>query len=280
MLVVLLLVSRVDDQATAIEVITAMTTYLSPNASELVTNTVRKRPRRPASPVLGVGVLLWGHQDFPEPRRGLLRHLRRHEREGSGRLLHGRRRRAAGGRSRPRRCGDHRVGDHLRRRAGGQPPRHGRLDGQPRHRLLPLFYLFPDEDVTVREVLPGDGAGGRRLDGPGVPLSLLRRRRQRRRALRRSGTVILLLTWLYFSGFVLLLGAALNAVLAGRSADTAEAGWGENRDAKERAPFTDPLRRIERGLAAKEPFSVSIDGGGRPAHAGRERGHCVGAGPS
>lgn len=39
--------------------------------------------------------------------------------------------------------------------------------------------------------------------------------------------ILLLATWLYFSGFVLLLGGALNAVLHGYSGASGDAfGWG------------------------------------------------------
>jgi len=261
MLVVLLLVSRVDDQATAIEVITAMTTYLSPNASELVTNTVREATAQTSLSVLGVGVLLWGaikifrslDEAFSDiydvtSEKGLVDSFT----DAVVALLAvGLGLGVAGIIGSVITFGDGQVGSLL-----------GTVVSTVSLAIvfLPLFYLFRDEDVTVREVLPGTvlAAGGWTV------LEFLFRYYVAVASVGERygvlGTVILLLTWLYFSGFVLLLGAALNAVLAGRSADTAEAGWGENRDAKERAPFTDPLRRIEKGLAAKEPFSVSIDG--------------------
>lgn len=81
--------------------------------------------------------------------------------------------------------------------------------------FLPLYYLFPDTQTTVREVLPGtvfaavgwtvlatvfglyaSVAGGFQLYGV-------------------IGGVLLLVTWFYFAGQLLLLGAVLNAVLTG-----------------------------------------------------------------
>ncbi|WP_324666022.1 YihY/virulence factor BrkB family protein [Haloarcula sediminis] len=83
--------------------------------------------------------------------------------------------------------------------------------------FLPLYYLFPDTETTVRGVLPGtvfaavgwtvlatafglyaSVAGGFQLYGV-------------------IGGVLLLVTWFYFAGQLLLLGAVLNAVLSGGS---------------------------------------------------------------
>jgi membrane protein len=84
--------------------------------------------------------------------------------------------------------------------------------------LFPMYYVFPDADVTIREVLPGvlaAAAGlmvfeslfrlyiGFRSPGGGTVIA----------------GVIVLLTWLYLSALVLLLGAVLNAVLSNRSRD-------------------------------------------------------------
>jgi membrane protein len=96
--------------------------------------------------------------------------------------------------------------------------------------FAPMFYLFPDVDHSFREVLPGAAfaavgwatlealfqvyvAFAGKADAYGV-----------------LGAVLLLVTWLYFSGLVILTGATINAVLAdraGRDADRdAETGTG------------------------------------------------------
>jgi len=82
--------------------------------------------------------------------------------------------------------------------------------------FLPAYYVFPDIDVTVREALPGAAfaavgwtllAQGFRAyaayAGDGELYGIL-------------GGALLLVTWLYFGGIVITLGAVLNAVLSGR----------------------------------------------------------------
>jgi membrane protein len=85
--------------------------------------------------------------------------------------------------------------------------------------FFPMYYIFPDADVSVKEVLPGvlvaavgltafeslfqfyvDARGG----GPDASV---------------VAGILILLTWLYFSGLVILLGAVVNAVLSNRSRD-------------------------------------------------------------
>jgi membrane protein len=82
--------------------------------------------------------------------------------------------------------------------------------------VLPLDYILPDVDTGVAEAAPGAlfAAGAwvvlRTLFGYYVSVSV---------AARFYGAVsafLLILVWLYVGGFVLMTGAALNAVLAGR----------------------------------------------------------------
>jgi membrane protein len=82
--------------------------------------------------------------------------------------------------------------------------------------FLPMYYLFPQADVSVTEVLPGTAfaavvwtvlAAGFRfylVTSESVALFGI------------AGAVLLILTWVYFGGLALLLGAVLNAVLAER----------------------------------------------------------------
>lgn len=259
MLVVLLLVSRVDDQATAVDVVTAMTTYLSPNADELLTQTITEASEQTSLSLLGGGVLLWGAikifrsldeafsaiYDLSEEKSFL-------DTVGDAVVAL--------------------VGVGLGLVVAGAIGTVLSFDGGPLGSLLgkvvstvslavvflPLFYLFPDEDVTVREVVPGTlftAAGW-------TVLELLFRYYVGFSSIGERygvvGTVLLLVTWLYFSGFVLLLGASLNAVLAGRSSDVAELGWGEDEDAKYRASFTAPLERIQRAFDDGEQVVVRV----------------------
>lgn len=114
--------------------------------------------------------------------------------------------------------------------------------------LLPMYYVFPDEpDVTVREVVPGALVAG----GGWTALSLvfgLYVESASAQDYGIVGIVILLITWLYFAGLVLLVGASVNAVLAGRSADVDDIAWGQPIDAEathDDATFVAPLRDLE-----------------------------------
>jgi len=89
--------------------------------------------------------------------------------------------------------------------------------------FAPMYYVFPNVDVTVREILPGAlvaAVGWALLQGlfqvyvvvsTGGATSLL------------TG-VMLVLTWLYFSGVVLLLGVVVNAVVGGHTDDESATG--------------------------------------------------------
>lgn len=80
--------------------------------------------------------------------------------------------------------------------------------------FLPIFYIFPHVDVTVREVLPGTvltagvwavaSSGFRVYAGTASTV-----------AYGTAGAIVLLLSWLYVVGLATLVGAALNAVLGG-----------------------------------------------------------------
>lgn len=86
--------------------------------------------------------------------------------------------------------------------------------------FFPIYYLFPDPDVTVREVLPGTAvaaAGWVLLEALfGVYVSLV----DTIGTYETFGAVILLLIWLYGNAFVLLVGAAVNVVIGGHHTAT------------------------------------------------------------
>ncbi|WP_435335228.1 YihY/virulence factor BrkB family protein [Haloarchaeobius sp. TZWWS8] len=86
--------------------------------------------------------------------------------------------------------------------------------------LFPMYYVFPDTDLTVREVLPGTvfaAVGWVVAEAVFTYYTTV----AASRAYGIVGSVLLLLIWLYVSGLFLLVGAILNAVLAGR-AETAK----------------------------------------------------------
>lgn len=97
--------------------------------------------------------------------------------------------------------------------------------------FFPMYYVFPEPDVSPREAVPGTivaaigwvllemvfGVYTALVDTVGTYETL--------------GAVILLLIWLYANAFVLLTGAAVNIVLAGRHRSTGAEDRSEESDA-------------------------------------------------
>jgi len=131
--------------------------------------------------------------------------------------------------------------------------------------LLPMYYVFPDEpDLTVPEVLPGVAFAAVGL----VAFQSLFRlylaysaTASRESAL---ASIIVFLTWLYFSGLVVLVGVAVNAVLTNRSADVSLepviGGVPPTGDAPGGRPDGATLARLVDDLASAETVSVVVDG--------------------
>ncbi|MCT9095485.1 YihY/virulence factor BrkB family protein [Haloarchaeobius sp. HME9146] len=81
--------------------------------------------------------------------------------------------------------------------------------------FFPMYYVFPDADVTVREVLPGvlfAAVGWALLQGLFQVYVAASTGDQ---AVGIFTGIMLLLTWLYFSGVVMLVGVVINAVRGG-----------------------------------------------------------------
>lgn len=123
--------------------------------------------------------------------------------------------------------------------------------------LFPMYYVFPDENVTAREVVPGTlvAAVGWVLLGTGFSHYAAVSSKTEYGVV---GVIVLLVTWLYFTGLVLLVGAAVNAVLAGRSEDVGDLSWGGTDPARNDADFVAPLRELETVLDAHEGASVTV----------------------
>jgi membrane protein len=81
--------------------------------------------------------------------------------------------------------------------------------------FLPLFYIFPDVEMGVRDALPGTvfAAIGWAVLGAAFQVYAAGARSAVLYGV--LGGVLLLVTWFYIGGIVLLLGAVLNGVLAG-----------------------------------------------------------------
>lgn len=90
--------------------------------------------------------------------------------------------------------------------------------------FYPMYYFFPDVEVTKREILPGvvvAAVGWAALQALFQVYVSLSSGSTGGEAL---GAVILLLTWLYFGGFVLLIGAVVNATVGGQLPSLEENG--------------------------------------------------------
>jgi hypothetical protein len=89
--------------------------------------------------------------------------------------------------------------------------------------FLPAYYVFPDVEMSVREALPGAALAA-------VGWTLLAQGFHAYTTYVSGGEVygilggaLLLVTWLYFGGIVITVGAVCNAVLSGRPDDDEEA---------------------------------------------------------
>ena len=85
--------------------------------------------------------------------------------------------------------------------------------------FFPLYYVFPAGDVTVREAVPGSVLAGFGWTLLGTVFGVYASQAGSLQLYGVLGGVLLLLVWFYFAGLVLLLGVALNALLAGRLRD-------------------------------------------------------------
>lgn len=83
--------------------------------------------------------------------------------------------------------------------------------------FFPVYYVFPDVDISAREAVPGAIVAA---VGWAVLQSLFQvyvTLADKQEVYGVLGSVLLLLTWLYFSGLLLLVGGVVNAVLTGRT---------------------------------------------------------------
>ncbi|WP_152042733.1 YihY/virulence factor BrkB family protein [Salinigranum salinum] len=129
--------------------------------------------------------------------------------------------------------------------------------------LFPMYYVFPDCDVGVVEVLPGVFLAAVGLASFETLFQLYARFSATAQDPSVVAGILVLLTWLYFSGLVILLGAAVNAVLSNRSRDVnVRPVFGgvdyDNSAGPTRAAVTDAVEAAEQAL-------VTGRTGGRPA---------------
>ncbi|MFB6222635.1 MAG: YihY/virulence factor BrkB family protein [Haloarcula sp.] len=82
--------------------------------------------------------------------------------------------------------------------------------------FLPLYYLFPDREMTIRSAAPGAVFAGVGWTLLGTGFNVYASQADPYQVYGVIGAVLLLVTWFYFAGQVLIVGAALNAALADR----------------------------------------------------------------
>ncbi|WP_049888909.1 YihY/virulence factor BrkB family protein [Natronococcus occultus] len=82
--------------------------------------------------------------------------------------------------------------------------------------FLPMYYLFPQTDVSVREVVPGTMFAALTWAALAVGFRIYIATSESVVLFGIAGAVLLILTWVYLGALCLLVGAVLNAVLADR----------------------------------------------------------------
>ncbi|WP_254544886.1 YihY/virulence factor BrkB family protein [Halomarina pelagica] len=81
--------------------------------------------------------------------------------------------------------------------------------------FLPIYYVLPPVDVSLREVLPGAAIAAVGWVLLQIGFRIYAANADRYAAYGLIGAVLLFVTWLYFASMVVLLGAAVNAVRSG-----------------------------------------------------------------
>ena len=137
--------------------------------------------------------------------------------------------------------------------------------------LAPMYYLFPDESgMTVREIVPGVlfTAVGlvtfeslfrlyTQYGGPSVDNSIL-------------AGILIFMTWLYFSGLIILLGVVINAVLSNRSEDVnirpvfggvPKAELDVDEDSLREDVPVEALKELKRTLPEAHTIEIRVDDG-------------------
>ena len=140
--------------------------------------------------------------------------------------------------------------------------------------FFPMYYRFPDAELGLRDVLPGTVFGA-------VGWAVLQSLFQVYLTFTGGGVgsffggVIVIVTWLYFSGLVLLLGAVLNAVAGGHSSGAASGVGtppdGADTDAEmDRDELAGYLRDLREELTGR--YEGMRPGGETPGRHGRPAG--------
>jgi len=118
--------------------------------------------------------------------------------------------------------------------------------------FFPMYYFFPDIDVSVREIVPGVAVAAVGWTALQSLFQVYVAYSSKTDAYGVLGAIILLLTWLYFGSLILLVGAVVNSVIAGRTGDVADRTDTGGTDATEPTDSTDEANGKERGPGLRE----------------------------
>ena len=120
--------------------------------------------------------------------------------------------------------------------------------------FYPLYYFLPTADVSLREAIPGTvfAAIGWTVLQTGFRIYAAQAGSS---AYGVIGAALLVLTFLYFGGMILLIGVAINAVLAGRTDGGTEAGEADDEDGQ-RAGETDREEEVFRRRVKERTQSI------------------------
>lgn len=94
--------------------------------------------------------------------------------------------------------------------------------------FFPMYYFFPQPDVSVGEILPGAAFAALSWTALAVSFRVYVATSESIALFGFAGAILIILTWVYLGGLCLLLGAVLNAVLADHV--DPEDGWIPMRD--------------------------------------------------
>lgn len=81
--------------------------------------------------------------------------------------------------------------------------------------FLPMYYIFPEPEMTIRRALPGAAFAAVTWTVTGLGLRVYAASSTSVQLYGAVGGLLLLLTWLYVGGYVLMVGVVINAVLSG-----------------------------------------------------------------
>ncbi|UWG48921.1 Ribonuclease BN family enzyme [Halanaeroarchaeum sp. HSR-CO] len=114
--------------------------------------------------------------------------------------------------------------------------------------FLPIFYIFPDADVSLREALPGTVLTAVGWTALATTFGIYAQFVPSFRLYGVLGAALLLVTWLYLGGVIIMVGAVVNAVLAGRIGEDAESIDDEDEPRADPAPDVAAIGREVREL--------------------------------